>query len=182
MKKAIWIFLVLPASFMLFFFGCRQDGGGAGADFDETLYYTKDECDERYYAKSEVDSLLEGVRMVIPAVTEAGQEFSDTERTLTAGNNSFATGVYWVNPNEARAVLFLVYVTGATTFLPVTIDVGVADDNLYPFYFTPQDGVNHYLAYIPLGNSTDEIRAWVSANFPSGATVRMYPVVWFPKS
>lgn len=61
MKKALIFFAVL---FLAVGFGCSKsssddgDGGGQGAEFDASLYYTKTDSDARYYTMTAADALL----------------------------------------------------------------------------------------------------------------------------
>jgi hypothetical protein len=172
MKKLFLIFLFFFASSVFLFFSCRNDAGGEGVDFDETLYYTK----------SEVDSLITSLQVMLPAVTEGAQELQDAKRSFTAAG--YGNRVTWVNPNAASVVLFMVYVYATNDNEQVIIDVGVAEGNSYPFYFQTQAGENNYLFYIPLGNTTDDIHAWINSTypFPTVTTFDIYPIVWFPQS
>ena len=178
MKKNL---IILALIFLMS--ACSQDSsddGGQGADFDESLYYTKTEIDQTIN-QLVVEHMNSNVQPDIQEMTGSGWD----KRTVTG----------WQPSTKAAYVMLRILVsntTGSTQRLPIcfaTAEDGMGD---YCFDQNVPETVNQYqyvtyqyLMGIPSVTEDQTFYAWyddsqddavAAGSFPSGFSVKVLPI------
>ncbi len=159
--------------------------GGAGADFDESLYYTKTEIDSLFSAYStaiEVNGLVEEV--VQNATTEA------TQSITVVGWAGKTDG--WSSPEGATSALFKIVLSGGTVDPNKALYITVSATNtgspsiISQFSVEDTGGFTSFFGYATFPAGSD-VYAWHDSDTGhagavtnlSGISVTVQPVVWF---
>lgn len=177
--------LVVAASLLLG--SCEPDPadiGGAGADFDETLYYTKTDVDaliSELYTKTEVDAAVEAVRPVVGTASE---------KTLPDVGWAGRTGGFTV-PEGATSVLVKVIAANSNTtvvkgiFYMVFSETGSAGTLIGEISIPPGTRTT-YLGWAAVGSGATTMYGWHDSDSGHGGsaadltdvTIRIQPVLW----
>jgi hypothetical protein len=165
MKKLSVIGLAFVA--VMFLAGCptTDDGGGDGADFDSTLYYTKAELDimfDNYYDMTSVDALLP---------TYGGTSFNCND-----SNMNYATGKAITIPTGAK-YLFIDAKALTAQSADVYVRVGQSDSGPAEATYSAGSVANQLLFFDMRGYTSGAPRIW-AVTIDSGESIRFVQVLW----
>lgn len=177
--------LLFVLVFCIFLFACDpanggDNGGGQGADFDASLYYTKTEIDARFYEKSVVDAKL----------SETVRIETVTAKELTGVGWTGRTDGFTVPAGYKAAVMEIKGYkdsSGDPKNLSLTFGGTSSSSSMVVFDFTVFNDDSYYthLVFIEIPEGTATLYAWhntanggASADL-DGVTVNVRPVAWF---
>jgi hypothetical protein len=165
MKKLSVIGLAFVA--VMFLAGCpaTDDGGGQGADFDATLYYTKTQVDDmfaNYYDMTTVDALLP---------TYGGTSFNCDDSNL-----SYATGKAITMPTGAK-YLFIDAKALTAQSANVQVRVGLSDSGPAEAIYPAGSIADQLLFFDMRGYVSGAPRIW-AVTIDAGESIRFVQVLW----
>lgn len=148
-KISVLAALVLAAA-VVFLISCDPDGGGAGADFDAALYYTK----------TEIDAMIDSA---VQEAVDAAEPVDDTSTALSL------TGVDWAG----RTGNFAVPSGGVERVLvEVIASNGSVDEKICYITFGSSETNGQVIAQFTLPGSDAGYKQFLGiATVPAGATV-----------
>ncbi len=177
--------------------GCGGDDtksvGGAGADFDASLYYSKTdldggaldsryftetelnagELDSRYYQKADVDGLLPSIddtTRFLDGYDSSGipAPFGWDSRTDSQSNETSSSYAGWTVPDNARYALFQIEINNCTATTPVSITWAADINNSAATITIHQDLFKSSVTtcFVPVSNfQGDTLYAYIGMGF-----------------
>ncbi|MDA3899823.1 MAG: hypothetical protein PF637_04815 [Spirochaetes bacterium] len=176
--KKFSCFLFVAVLLGLFTFSCgsdSDDSGGVGAEFDESLYYTKTDVD-----KLLSDFKTELTQEIISGLAPAGSSGTDLDSTAITYNTG--TSVDYVSGYSATLAQISINngTSGETNF---DVTVGTAADNNATYnLYVPENTYGNCLAMIYLpedSKSTVSLKAWSKVAGTADVSITIIPLLYF---
>ena len=165
MKELRKYFVLVLFSIVLLFTACNN-GGGEGADFDASLYYTKAEIDDNFYDKTATDSAIADVA---PLSGPGNPQWLSN----TTGWANRTTG--WAVPEGANSVLVNVRIM-APLSNNITVYFGSAEAASNSWDLIAGTGNTILMCFNVSAKET--VYAWTEVNSPGVDNVELAPVIW----
>ncbi len=160
-RKLLIIGMALAAAILPM--GCGAPPGGGGADFDDTLYYTKTDIDAmfaNYYSKAAVDGLL-----------PSPGSFS---YTITPAQSSYAGGTLITVPAGGKYVILKAFALDVQA-AEVTVRVGDSGGTFSECKY-PAGAKSTQLLFFDMRTYTSDPKIWIMNADSMG--IQFYDVLW----
>jgi len=173
LKRFMVLAMVLAFSMLSFSCGDGSDGG-AGAEFDASLYYTKSEV----YSKTEVDAMVPEIGSGSGYIAGTGWD----NRAESSGNP-----VAYAVPTGAKSAIFEIFIQSAITCSPDDVDIKFATSETFLCDFQSitgdaVDGGGHMTIHVDNFTGASNLYVYVETSgtlsFGTG-TILVKDKVWF---